>query len=179
MTAFDKAWSIAKEMPTVGGERMTPEEAVEACKGGGCVWIKNYADENYGDEDNPHYDYPVEDPNELLDILGDDPNVVIMSEPGGEDNMDILARILGTDSDGVVDEYERLKDMFDNEAEVKGVGRYELSSDDMEAAMRSARIGSGRASFDDMMADRDKAIEDGKDLRDHYDSGAMGRRKKD
>ena len=123
--------------------------------------------------DNPHYDYPVEDPRELLSILDDDPNVVIMSEPSpsmqmenlSRDNMDILAEILGTDSDGVVDEYERLKDMFDNEPS--------------EAAMRSARIGSGRASFDDMMADRDKAIEDGKDLRDHYDSGAMGRRKKD
>ena len=173
MTAFDIAWDIAKGIPTVGGERMTPEEAVEACKDGGCVWIKDYADENYGDEDNPHYDYPVEDPRELLSILDDDPNVVIMSEPSpsmqmenlSRDNMDILAEILGTDSDGVVDEYERLKDMFDNEPS--------------EAAMRSARIGSGRASFDDMMADRDKAIEDGKDLRDHYDSGAMGRRKKD
>lgn len=173
MTAFDIAWDIAKGIPTVGGERMTPEEAVEACKDGGCVWLKDYADENYGDEDNPHYDYPVEDPRELLSILDDDPNVVIMSEPSpsmqmenlSRDNMDILAEILGTDSDGVVDEYERLKDMFDNEPS--------------EAAMRSARIGSGRASFDDMMADRDKAIEDGKDLRDHYDSGAMGRRKKD
>jgi len=173
MTAFDKAWGIAKGMPTVGGERMSPEEAVEACKDGGCVWIKDYADENYGDEDNPSYDYPVEDPNELLSILDDDPNVVIMSEPSpsmqmenlSRDNMDILAEILGTDSDGAVDEYERLKDMFDNEHS--------------EAAMRSARIGSGRASFDDMMADRDKAIEDGKDLRDHYYSGAMGRRKKD
>ena len=158
-TLFNRAWDIVKEMP------LSPKDAVEACKGGGCVWIKDYADENYGDEDNPHYDYPVEDPNELLSILDDDPNVVIMSEPGGEDNMDILARILGTDKDGVVDEYEKLKDMFDNGPS--------------EAAMRSARIGSGRASFDDMMADRDKAIEDGKDLRDHYDSGAMGRRKKD
>ena len=81
MTVFDIAWDIAKGIPTVGGERMTPEEAVEACKDGGCVWIKDYADENYGDEDNPHYDYPVEDPRELLSILDDDPNVVIMSEP--------------------------------------------------------------------------------------------------
>ena len=158
-TLFNRAWDIVKEMP------LSPEDAVKTCEGGGCVWIKDYADENYGDEDNPHYDYPVEDPNELLSILDDDPNVVIMSEPGGEDNMDILARILGTDKDGVVDEYEKLKDMFDNEPS--------------EAAMRSARIGSGRASFDDMMADRDKAIEDGKDLRDHYDSGAMGRKRKD
>lgn len=122
MTAFDKAWDIAKDIPTVGGERMSPEEAVEACKDGGCVWIKNYADENYGDEDNPHYDYPVEDPNELLAILEDDPNVVIMTEPSpsmqmenlSRDNMDILAEILGVDKDGAVDEYERLKDMFDN-----------------------------------------------------------------
>ena len=178
MTAFDKAWDIAKGMPTVGGERMTPEEAVEVCKDGGCVWLKDYADENYGDEDNPSYDYPVEDPEDILRMIEegafDGPNpVVIMSEPSpsmqmenlSRDNMDILAEILGTDSDGVVDEYERLKDMFDNEPS--------------EAAMRSARIGSGRASFDDLMADRDKAIEDGKDLRDYYDSGAMGRRKKD
>lgn len=122
MSAFDKAWGIAKDIPTVGGERLSPEEAVEACKDGGCVWIKDYADENYGDEDNPHYDYPVEDPNELLAILEDDPNVVIMSEPSpsmqmenlSRDNMDIIADILGVDKDGAVDEYERLKDMFDN-----------------------------------------------------------------
>ena len=148
MTAFDKAWDIAKGMPTVGGERMTPEEAVEACKGGGCVWLKDYADENYGDEDNPHYDYPVEDPEDILIMMEegafDGPNpVVIMSEPSPSMQMENLSR------------------------------------EPSEAAMRSARIGSGRASFDDMMADRDKAIEDGKDLRDHYDSGAMGRRRKD
>ena len=86
--------------------------------------------------------------------------------------MDILAEILGVDRDGAVDEYEKLKDMFDNEPDMARdiVGNL---------GMRSANIGSGRASFDDMMADRDKAIEDGKDLRDHYDSGAMGRKRKD
>lgn len=31
------------------------------------------------------------------------------------DNFDVMAEILETDSDGVVDEYERLKDMFDHE----------------------------------------------------------------
>jgi len=42
------------------------------------------------------------------------------------------------------------------------------------AAMRSAKIGSGTASFDDLMDDRDEAIRDGtfndrhKDLREHY-----------
>ena len=41
---------------------------------------------------------------------------------------------------------------------------------DSAAAMRSAKIGRGTASFDDLMADRDKAIEDGKDLREHYRS---------
>lgn len=138
MTAFDKAWDIAKG-------RMTPEEAVEACKGGGCVWLKDYAEENYGDEDNPHYDYPVEDPEDIMRMIEegafDGPNpVVIMSEPS--------------------------------------------PSRDSEAAMRSARIGSGRASFDDMMADRDKAIEDGKDLVEYLTQGRftsedMDRRKKD
>jgi hypothetical protein len=39
---------------------------------------------------------------------------------------------------------------------------------DSAAAMRSAKIGSGTASFDDLMADRDQAISDGKDLREHY-----------
>jgi len=36
------------------------------------------------------------------------------------------------------------------------------------AAMRSAKIGNDTASFDDLMADRDQAIRDGKDLREHY-----------
>jgi hypothetical protein len=57
---------------------VSPEEAMNVCRDGGCVWIKDYADENYGDEDDPHYDYPVEDPDELLSILDYMPDAKIM-----------------------------------------------------------------------------------------------------
>ena len=39
------------------------------CEGGGCVWLKDWAEENYGEEDDPHYHYPVEDPEDLLTMI--------------------------------------------------------------------------------------------------------------
>ena len=52
---------------------------------------------------------------------------------------------------------------------LKTTGDIEYEADSA-AAMRSAKIGNDTASFDDLMADRDQAISDGKDLREHYRS---------
>lgn len=64
--AFRTGWAIAKN-----DNILSPEEALKVCHAGGCVWIKDYADENYGDEDYPHFDYTVEDPEDLMTILED------------------------------------------------------------------------------------------------------------
>ena len=49
-----------------GVRQFTPQEAVEYLRSGdNCVWLIEYSDENYGDDEYPHYDYPIEDPDEL------------------------------------------------------------------------------------------------------------------
>tara|TARA_R110000851_G_scaffold220568_3_gene373401 strand:- start:62853 stop:64421 length:1569 start_codon:yes stop_codon:yes gene_type:complete len=48
---------------------LSPKEALKHCEGGGCVWLKDWAEENYGEEDDPHYHYPVEDPEDLLTMI--------------------------------------------------------------------------------------------------------------
>ena len=50
----------------------TPQEAVEYLRSGdNCVWLIDYADENYGDDERPHYDYPVEDPDDLETMIAE------------------------------------------------------------------------------------------------------------
>ncbi len=52
--------------------RFTPQEAVEYLQSGdNCVWLIDYAEENYGDDKRPHYDYPVEDPDDLETMIAD------------------------------------------------------------------------------------------------------------
>ena len=52
--------------------RFTPQEALEYLRSGdNCVWLIDYADENYGDDERPHYDYPIEDPDELSAMIED------------------------------------------------------------------------------------------------------------
>ena len=59
----------------------------------------------------------------------------------------------------------------DCEAEESGYQcPYEGDEESNEAdAMRSAKIGNDSASFMDLMDDRDRAISQGRDLREHYD----------
>ena len=79
MTAFDKAWAVAKNERF--GEKFN--EKLRRMKEGA---------------------RPV--PEKFSDLRSTTPE---------RDNFDVMAEILETDSDGVVGEYERLKDMFDNE----------------------------------------------------------------
>lgn len=79
MTAFDKAWSVAKN-------------------------------ERFGEKFNEKLRRMKEGARGVPEKFSD-----LRSTTPERDNFDVMAEILGTDSDGVVDEYERLKDMFDNE----------------------------------------------------------------
>jgi len=48
----------------------TPGEALVYLRSGdNCVWLIDYSDHNYGDEEYPHYDYPIEDPDELETMI--------------------------------------------------------------------------------------------------------------
>jgi len=50
--------------------QFTPQEAVEYLRSGdNCVWLIDYSDHNYGDDERPHYDYPIEDPDELETMI--------------------------------------------------------------------------------------------------------------
>lgn len=107
MTAFDKAWSVAKgedderfrglpESPDYGFSPenawkegvISPEEALQICEAGGCVWLKDWSTENYGSEEDPHYDYPTEDPDDIRmwmeEGMFDGPNApIILTDPAG------------------------------------------------------------------------------------------------
>ncbi|MGI9556042.1 MAG: hypothetical protein ACR2M9_04195, partial [Cyanophyceae cyanobacterium] len=49
-----------------------PEKAVEYLRSGDrCVWLVDYADHNYGTDEEPSYDYPVEDPDDLESMIAD------------------------------------------------------------------------------------------------------------
>ena len=74
------AWSDAGEEQ----RELTRQEAEEILNEGGIVWIKDWAEENYGTEENPSYDYPVEDIDELDYIFEDEGQsykAVILSDP--------------------------------------------------------------------------------------------------
>ena len=50
--------------------RFTPQEALKYLQSGdNCVWLIDYSDYNYGDDEYPHYDYPIEDPDELETMI--------------------------------------------------------------------------------------------------------------
>jgi len=127
MTVFDKAWKIVKgeederfrglpESPDYGFSPehawkegvISPQEALQICEAGGCVWLKDYADENYGDEDNPHYDYPVEDPDDILtwmeEGMFEGPNApIILTDPSrsfDEPNSDLCPECDVLEGDG-------------------------------------------------------------------------------
>ena len=76
--------SRAREMSR--DEELSPKEAIEFLEKGGTVWLKDYSETNYGDEENPSYDYPVEDPEDIItleeegEFEGDDP-IIILSDP--------------------------------------------------------------------------------------------------
>lgn len=150
---YVEGWDNPADYDRDQGSQMglTPKEALQICEAGGCVWLKDYADENYGDDDDPHHHYPVEDPEDILTMMeegmfeGENP-VVIMSDPTGTSE------------------------------EMLGSRGYES---DEANAMRSARIGNDTASFDDLMDDRQNAIDQGRDLREHYRTGAVPRKDDD
>ena len=152
---YVEGWDNPADYDRDQGDQMglTPKEALQICEAGGCVWLKDYADENYGDDDDPHYHYPVEDPEDILTMMedgmfeGDNP-VVIMSDPTGTSEEMLGSR--GYESD----EANAIRAM---------------------RAMRSARIGNDSASFEDLMDDRQDAIDQGKDLQEHYRTGAVPR----
>lgn len=49
-----------------------PQEALEYLRSGdNTVWLIDYSDHNYGDDEYPHYDYPIEDPDELSAMIED------------------------------------------------------------------------------------------------------------
>jgi len=67
---------------------VSPEEAVQICEDGGCVWLKDWAEENYGSEEHPHYDYPTEDPDDIRmwieEGMFDGPDApIILTDPAG------------------------------------------------------------------------------------------------
>jgi len=60
---------IAKARKLGRDEELTPKEAIEILEKGGTVWLQDWSETNYGDEENPSYDYPIEDPDELRDLI--------------------------------------------------------------------------------------------------------------
>jgi hypothetical protein len=77
-------------------DELSPTEAYDSLKDGtlDVVWLKDYSETNYGTDDNPSYDYPVEDPDDILmmeddgEFEGSDP-VIILTNPGqGETGFD-------------------------------------------------------------------------------------------
>ena len=68
-----------------GDDEITPKEALAILESerGGTVWLKDWSETNYGTEENPSYDYPIEDPDELKDLIdegefeGDDPVIIL------------------------------------------------------------------------------------------------------
>lgn len=45
--------------------QITLDDAIEMLKAGGCVWLANESEDNYGGEDSRHFSYPIEDHIEL------------------------------------------------------------------------------------------------------------------
>jgi len=75
---------------------VSPKKALQICEEGGCVWLKDYADENYGADDDPHYDYPIEDPDDILTMteegVFDGPNAqIILTGPSGSFAEDVAS----------------------------------------------------------------------------------------
>ena len=182
MTAFDRAWDIVKEERDYSkfGDKFGRKMKKLIEEGRSLPEGTKFSDLTSTSDRMSMVDAPYATENPLGRMAGLDGTgkpklpqgepINILDLPKYEippsENERILARIMGAkDYEGAVDEYERLKDMFDGPS---------------EAAMRSARIGSGTASFNDLMDDRQQAIEDGKDLVEHltqgrFTSGAMGR----
>tara|TARA_R100000005_G_C4987887_1_gene195757 strand:- start:1213 stop:1803 length:591 start_codon:yes stop_codon:yes gene_type:complete len=173
MTAFDRAWDIVKEERDYSefGEKFA-ERMNQLKEGGrGLPEGTKFSDLTSTSDRMMPSKFTENPEGRKRRILPQGEPINILDLPKYEippsENERILARIMGTkDYDEAVDEYERAMNMLDG-------GHH-------AAAMRSARIGSGTASFDDLMEDRQQAIEDGKDLVEHltegrFTSGAMGR----
>ena len=77
---------IVKARQMSRSDELTYQEGLEILERGGTVWLKDYAETNYGTEENPSYDYPLEDPGELMafyedgDFDGNDP-IIILADP--------------------------------------------------------------------------------------------------
>jgi len=89
MTSFDQAWNVVK---ADFGEKFNSK--LDSMKEGSRPVPERFAD---------------------MKSTTDKTRNMSSGDAHSRDNRDILAEILGTDNDGIEDEYERLKDMFDNE----------------------------------------------------------------
>lgn len=74
------SWEDLEEYDAEGGRdfdnpdvrTFKPQEALEYLRSGdNTVWLIDYSDYNYGDDEYPHYDYPIEDPDELSAMIED------------------------------------------------------------------------------------------------------------
>lgn len=125
MSSFDKAWNLTKESApaTHDCEDNSDEEGWSYCGKGDCLSCGggiDKSDNNFGEKFNSKLDSLKEGgrpvPERFADMKSTTDKTRNMSsgDVHGRDNMDILAEILGTDTtDGAIDEYGRLKDMFD------------------------------------------------------------------
>lgn len=125
MTVFDKAWNIVKgenpnsdwdepdDSPHAGTSKCPCRQGYNPCDDPKCAeWHKGAVakNERFGEKFNEKLRRMKEGARPVPKKFSD-----LRSTTPERDNFDVMAEILGTDSDGVVDEYERLKDMFDNE----------------------------------------------------------------
>lgn len=49
-------------------------DAIEALSAGATLWLKDYSEENYGSEDDPHYHYPLEGLEDFTIRMEEDPD---------------------------------------------------------------------------------------------------------
>lgn len=69
----------AGEMIGKGEGVLSPDEAMRICSAGGCVYLKDHAGTDARFYESP--DYPVEDPEDLMRFIDEDPSVVILEHP--------------------------------------------------------------------------------------------------
>ena len=114
MSSFEKAWNIVKgDSPHAGTSKCPCRQGYNPCDDPKCAeWHKGAVakNERFGEKFNEKLRRMKEGARPVPEKFSD-----LRSTTPERDNFDVMAEILGTDSDGVVDEYERLKDMFDNE----------------------------------------------------------------
>mgnify|MGYP003155409070 CR=1 FL=1 len=55
----------------------TVETATAVLTNGGCIWLEDWAEDNYGTEESPHHHYPVEDMGEFICLLEEHEDEII------------------------------------------------------------------------------------------------------